>query len=66
MIDNKNALDNLLEVTSTNVKKLKSLKKDRMPQETEQSSQKIQKDIEKREIILNHLHVQEGKIKSSL
>ena len=38
MIDNKNALDNLLEVTSTNVKKLKSLKKDHMPQETEQSS----------------------------
>ena len=38
MIDNKNSLDNLFEVTSTNVKKLKSLKKDHMPQETEQSS----------------------------
>ena len=32
-----NALDNLFEVTSTNVKKLKSLKKDHMPQETERT-----------------------------
>ena len=38
MRDNKNALDNLFEVTSINVKKLKSLKKDHMPQEAEQSS----------------------------
>ena len=29
---------NAFEVTSTNVKKLKSLEKDHMPQETEQSS----------------------------
>ena len=43
MIDNKNALDNLFEVTSTNVKKLKSLKKDHMTQETEQSSKKYKK-----------------------
>ena len=40
MIDNKNALDNLFEVTSTNVKKLKSLKKDHMPQETEHKKYK--------------------------
>ena len=40
MIDNKNALDNLFEVTSTNVKKLKSLKKDHMPKETEHKNYK--------------------------